>query len=215
MRYFLTALFAVLVTALVLTLTGNTHALPNPYPGKAWADFTLRQRLAYSRSNLRHARGVLDFAASHRELYRSASLTRVLQQHRRLAWKARVNVRTLEARLAARDHMLGCSAGACVETLIRRVWGSEGDNAIRVAQCEDPGLYAHTYIDGGSVTGQYVGIFQLGTSERRSWGHWPYSSPDASTALTASAWDQVVAGHELYLDLGWGPWECARIVGII
>ena len=197
------------LAALFLTLVANPHALGTRachLGGRPYAALTLQQKAKLARCNVAHARGVIGWPHEP---------GRLVAVHRRILRRARTNIRRIEATLEARDPNLGCAAGACVETLIRRVWGTAGDEAIRVAECEDPGLYAHAYIDGGSVTGQYVGIFQLGSSERATWGHWPYSSSDPSTALTASAWDQIVAGHELYLDYGWQPWECARIVGIL
>lgn len=117
-------------------------------------------------------------------------------------------------KLRIKNRDLGCVEGVCVANIIRRIFGSQGSNAVAIAGCES-GLIAKRYVDGLSVTGQYVGVFQLGTSERRTWGRWPYSSSDASTALTASAWEQVMAGKRLYDDMGWQPWECAYILGIL
>jgi hypothetical protein len=86
------------VMALVLTLVSNPHALPAPIH-KPWSEWTLKQQESYVRANLRHARGVIGFAASHRKLYRPAALVHVLHQHRRLEAKARRNLRAIMLRL--------------------------------------------------------------------------------------------------------------------
>ena len=63
--------------------------------------------------------------------------------------------------------------------------------ALRVARCESG--YRTT-----AQNGQYLGMFQLGTNERRLFGHGP-------TALS-----QAKAAYRYFVRSGrnWGPWSC-------
>jgi hypothetical protein len=49
------------------------------------------------------------------------------------------------------------------------------------------------------VNGQYLGIFQMGSSERAHYATLGYST----------AYEQIVAAHNYYMVAGWGPWACA------
>jgi hypothetical protein len=69
------------------------------------------------------------------------------------------------------------------------------DAALRVFSCES-GLQT------GASNGQYLGFAQMGYYARARYGHGP------------DAWTQAVAAHAYYLDSGWSPWTCARIVGV-
>jgi len=63
--------------------------------------------------------------------------------------------------------------------------------ALRVAWCE-------SRFDTEARNGQYRGIFQMGSWERRRWGH-------GRTALA-----QARAAHRYFVVTGkdWSPWEC-------
>lgn len=65
--------------------------------------------------------------------------------------------------------------------------------ALAVARCES-GLSTR------AVNGQYLGLFQMGDYARSRYGH-------GSDAFT-----QARAAHDYWLDSGWGPWTCARMV---
>ena len=74
---------------------------------------------------------------------------------------------------------------------ICHVFGSYCNEALRVARCES----------GYSVNaqnGQYLGLFQMGSYERRLFGHGP------------SAHAQAVAAHRYFVRSGrdWSPWSC-------
>lgn len=65
-----------------------------------------------------------------------------------------------------------------------------GKKALSVAWCE-------SRFNMWARNGQYLGIFQMGTLERRIYGHaW-------------NIWIQVKAAHKYYKDAGWRPWACA------
>jgi hypothetical protein len=79
-----------------------------------------------------------------------------------------------------------------VQSIILQVFGPHGYEALAVAACES----------GFSVTainGQYWGLFQMGESERATYGG---SSTDP--------WDQTRAAHEYFVASGsdWSPWAC-------
>jgi hypothetical protein len=72
----------------------------------------------------------------------------------------------------------------------------QGSQALRVAYCESK-------YDREAANGQYLGVMQMGSDERRRFGHGP------------DPWSQARAAHRYYLLSGWWPWECARIVGLL
>ncbi len=81
------------------------------------------------------------------------------------------------------------------EKAICYVFGSRCSEALRVARCESR---FSTYAQNG----QYLGLFQMGSWERRTYGH-------GYTPL-----EQARAAYRYFLVAGWRPWECARIVGV-
>lgn len=75
----------------------------------------------------------------------------------------------------------------------KRVFGYYSDQAMRVVRCETGGtysVYAHN--------GQYLGLFQMGSNERATYGH-------GYTALA-----QAKAAYRYFVDSGrdWSPWSC-------
>ncbi len=79
-----------------------------------------------------------------------------------------------------------------VPSIICSVFGAACQEAIAVARCES-GFSIH------AVNGQYLGIFQMGSSERARF----------ATIGYATAYEQVVAAHNYFVVSGWGPWACA------
>jgi hypothetical protein len=72
----------------------------------------------------------------------------------------------------------------------------QGAQALQVGYCESK-------YDREAENGQYLGLMQMGSSERRRFGHGP------------DPWTQAEAAHRYYLLSGWWPWSCARIVGLL
>ena len=74
---------------------------------------------------------------------------------------------------------------------IRFVFGPYADQALRVAYCE-------SRYSTRAVNGQYLGLFQMGSSERATYGH-------SSTAL-----GQARAAYRYFVASGrdWSPWAC-------
>lgn len=80
-----------------------------------------------------------------------------------------------------------------VQYIIRYVFGSYGGQAVAVSKCETGGTFWP-----GSHNGQYLGIFQMGSRERRLYGH------------SSTAWGQAIAAYKYFVDSGhdWSPWSC-------
>jgi len=76
---------------------------------------------------------------------------------------------------------------------IAHVFGVYASEAIAVSSCETGGTF-----DVWASNGQYLGLFQMGSSERRTYGH-------GSTALAQAraAWRYFVASGR-----DWSPWSC-------
>lgn len=68
----------------------------------------------------------------------------------------------------------------------------QGNEAIHVANCETGGTFSTV-----ARNGQYQGLFQMGTSERRTYGHGP------------DPWSQARAAHYYWTVSGrdWSPWD--------
>ena len=72
------------------------------------------------------------------------------------------------------------------------VFGSYCDEAVAVARCE-------SRLSTSAQNGQYLGLFQMGSYERRLFGH------------GSSAREQAVAAHRYFVRSGrdWSPWSCS------
>ena len=64
---------------------------------------------------------------------------------------------------------------------------SDGNLAQRIAWCE-------SRFDRWAQNGQYLGLFQMGSHERWTYGHGP------------TAWDQAQAANRYQNVSGWSPW---------
>ena len=67
--------------------------------------------------------------------------------------------------------------------------GSLCSTAMQIVNCETGGTY-----DPRSSNGQYLGIFQMGSNERATFGH------------GNDVWTQARAAYRYYLKAGFGPW---------
>jgi hypothetical protein len=77
--------------------------------------------------------------------------------------------------------------------VICKVFGSYCSQAIEVSRCETGGTFSLW-----AENGQYLGLFQMGSSERRIYGH------------ANHAWGQVRAAYRYFVASGkdWSPWTC-------
>jgi hypothetical protein len=78
-----------------------------------------------------------------------------------------------------------------VESVIRAVFGAYGDQAVAVAMCEST-------LSTTAANGEYLGLFQMGATERATYGH------------GESAYEQAQAAYAYFVASGsdWSPWVC-------
>jgi hypothetical protein len=119
---------------------------------------------------------------------------RLLREHRASLERLTQRVTRLRARLAAAKETRALQAirRAGPRKAICHVFGSRYcGQALRVARCE-----SRLRIDASN--GQYRGLFQMGASERRRFGH------------GSSAYVQASAAHRYFVVSGrdWSPWSC-------
>jgi hypothetical protein len=135
-------------------------------------------------------RQVLAFFAKHRWLLTdprfAAEAKRQVRIHR--ASLARAGRRVARLRVARK---LASVRAATPSSVICKVFGGYCQQALAVARCES-GLQTT------ATNGQYLGLFQMGSSERQLYGHGP----------TVRA--QVIAAHRYFVASGrdWSPWSC-------
>lgn len=142
-------------------------------------------------------RQALHFFVHHRWLLTdprfSAEAKRQITAHRRslrvaehlLASRRRQGEQRWLARRLAATHAETPGATIC------RVFGSDCNDAVRVAQCES-GLQTT------ARNGQYLGLFQMGTLARQLFGHGDSAEEQAHAALRYF----VASGRD------WRPWSC-------
>jgi hypothetical protein len=104
---------------------------------------------------------------------------------------ARARARLERARREAVEQRVTTQLAKSPVKAICYVFGNHCDEALRVARCESG-------IRTTAENGQYLGLFQMGTSERRLFGHGP-------TAL-----EQARAAYRYFVRSGrdWSPWSC-------
>jgi hypothetical protein len=114
---------------------------------------------------------------------------RTLAATRAQAKRARAEAARREA--AAERKRLMAQLARSPEKAICHVFGSHCRDALRVARCESG--YAIT-----AQNGQYLGLFQMGSSERQLFGHGD------------SALEQAKAAYRYFVRSGrdWSPWSC-------
>jgi hypothetical protein len=157
----------------------------------------LEAELRHHIRTLRHDRQVIRFFETHRWLLSDARFqreaTRQLWSHRRHLVVAQRKVAATRAAIAKQQRLrrLAVARRATPQAVICRVFGSYCREALAVARCESR-LYP------GAQNGQYLGLFQMGVSERRLFGHGP------------SIVEQARAAYRYFVATGrdWSPWSC-------
>lgn len=176
----------ILVSLLGLTVTSQAGATPRFLPHGT--HLTVNQKVAYYERSIHKDQTAIAFIKSHMDL-------RSLQMSSNLAWyRAALHWhKNLLARWQAKlgPPHLGGVAG--VQAIIRYVFGFSGSQAVEVSRCETGGTFWP-----GSHNGQYLGIFQMGSSERARYGDY------------SDAYGQARAAYAYFLASGsdWSPWEC-------
>lgn len=195
MRVLLVCLFAMALATQATAATTKTDT-PSAPPQTAKVEqrvLTLDQRLERKFVALRKYRGTVRFFESRRALL-VAGEQRVAARSRLAFARTRVRhltrtVEELRAKLRARTERRLASLPP--KDAICSVFGSYCQEALAVAWCES----RHSTT---AQNGQYLGLFQMGSYERRLFGH-------GSTARA-----QALAAHRYFVRSGrdWSPWAC-------
>ncbi len=151
-------------------------------------------RLAHKRTMARKYRGTVRFFESRRWLLSSPkhreSANEVLRSARRNLARVSRDIAAIERVLARREARREASMSP--REVICDVFGRRYcEQAVAVAWCE-------SRLTTTAQNGQYLGLFQMGSYERRLFGH------------GASVRDQAKAAHRYFVRSGrdWSPWSC-------
>jgi len=148
---------------------------------------------------VQHERQALAFFRSHQwlltdprfadEARRQIAVHRTELAHALVLQRAKKHTLALQRKRLARR--LSMTKPETPQNVICRVFGSYCHQALQVSRCE-------SRFRTDAHNGQYLGLFQMGTSERRIFGH------------GASAEEQAKAAHRYFLASGgdWSPWSC-------
>jgi hypothetical protein len=198
LRAILVGLFAFVlasqVAAAATKAQDTTPAKPKAAAaGKHTKPLTLEQQLERSRANARKHRGTIRFFENHPRLLsrgesRAGSRARLRYAKQRLP-KTELAIERIRKAIARRDARQ--LASLTPKQAICTVFGRYCSQAVDVAWCE-------SRLSTTAQNGQYLGLFQMGSSERRIFGHGP------------SAHDQALAAHRYFVVSGrdWSPWSC-------
>ena len=158
---------------------------------------TLEAQLRQHVRSLRHDRQVIHFFRTHPWLLGDARFQREakreLPYHRRHLARAQRRIAATRAAIEKRHRArrLAAVRFASPQAVICRVFGPHCTEALAVARCESK-------LHPSARNGQYLGLFQMGSSERQLFGH------------GASAVEQARAAHRYFVATGrdWSPWSC-------
>jgi hypothetical protein len=158
---------------------------------------SLEARLELKLDAARKHRSTIRFFNSHRALvssneHHAVALQALRRANRRLATATReiAYYRRLIRIRAARE-LTRRLAKAPPRVAICGVFGQYCRQALDVAWCE-------SRLSTNAQNGQYLGLFQMGSSERRLFGH------------GQTAHEQALAAHRYFVRSGrdWSPWSC-------
>jgi hypothetical protein len=184
------ALGACAMFMLVLVTPAAAHVAAAPRGG-------LEVQLRHHLRTLRHDKQVLTFFDKHEWLLTDPRFqreaNRQLTTHRRHVAFAQRKVAATQAAIAKQQQarQLAAVRAATPQAVICRIFGVHCKEAVTVARCE-------SRLQTWARNGQYLGLFQMGTSERSLFGHGP------------SAEEQARAAYRYFVFSGrnWSPWSC-------
>ena len=198
MKVLLVGLLAFVLVTQAAAAAMKAPSAPAPRTAKTGHNaLTLDQQLERKVAALRRYRGAIRFFETHRSLLSSS-------EHRTSATSsvayAKQRVRQLTKTVAAlrgKVHKRDARRLAAMppKAAICSVFGDYCQEAVAVAWCE-------SRLQPAAQNGQYLGLFQMGSYERRLFGH------------GASAREQAVAAHRYFVRSGrdWSPWSCGWAV---
>jgi len=168
-----------------------------PATAQSQSETGLGAQLTRHLSTMKKDRQVLRFLETHAWLLDdprfAVEANRQLRAHtvslERTERKAAAARKALASRKQARR--LAAIAATTPSSAICRVFGSYCKQALAVSRCES----GHRT---DAQNGQYLGLFQMGSNERRLFGH------------GSSAIEQAKAAHRYFVASGrdWSPWSC-------
>jgi hypothetical protein len=168
-----------------------------PATAESRSDAGLGAQLTRHLSTMKKDRQVLRFLETHAWLLEdsrfSVEAKRQLRLHTLSLERVERQAAATRVALARREtsRRLAAVAAASPPSVICRVFGSYCREALAVSRCES----GHRT---DAQNGQYLGLFQMGSNERRIFGH-----GSSATAQAAAAHRYFVAsGHD------WSPWSC-------
>lgn len=168
-----------------------------PVAAQASSSGDLEARLARHVKTIKKDESVVRFFDAHRWLlsdprFESEAKRRLTSARKRLA-QTHAKAARARAALAARKATARrlASFATSPRSAICHVFGPHCREALAVSRCESG--YRTT-----AQNGQYLGLFQMGSSERRLFGHGD------------SALEQARAAHRYFVASGrdWSPWSC-------
>ena len=168
-----------------------------PATAQSQSDADLSAQLTRHLSTMKKDKQVLTFLQNHKWLFSdprfSASAKRQKRIHTLSLARTQQKAAAAKAALVHRQKVrrLAAYQAATPASVICRIFGAHCQEALQVSRCES-GLTTT------AQNGQYLGLFQMGSNERRIYGH----------GSTATA--QATAAHRYFIDSGsnWGPWSC-------
>ena len=168
-----------------------------PAAAQSRTDAALQAQLTQHLKTMKRDTQVVGFFDSHRWLLAdprfAAEAKRQLRSHTASLARTRARLARTKAALRKRRQVRRLAAAAAMppRKAICTVFGGHCGQALAVARCES-GLQTT------AQNGQYRGLFQMGSQERRLYGH------------GSSAIDQVKAAHRYFVSSGrdWSPWSC-------
>lgn len=168
-----------------------------PATAQSQSEAILSAQLTRHLATMKKDQQVLTFLKTHKSLLSDPLFRTSAQQQLRVHTSslARVRKRAAAAKVAlaqkAKERRLAAVAVAKPQNAICRVFGRYCREAVAVSRCESE-------LSTTAQNGQYLGLFQMGTTARQLYGHGP-------TAL-----EQAQAAHRYFVDSGhgWSPWSC-------
>jgi hypothetical protein len=193
LRALLVGLFALLLATQAVAATTKAETTNAPRTRAAERVLTLDERLERKLTALRKYRGTVRFFETRRTLLvagdRQAAARKTLAYARTRVRQLTKTVAALRTKARAREDRRLASLPP--RKAICSVFGARCQEAIAIAWCE-------SRLETTAQNGQYLGLFQMGSSERALFGH------------GASARAQAVAAHRYFVRSGrdWSPWSC-------
>jgi len=193
LRALLVGLLAFVLVTQAAAAAMKAPSAPTRKARTAPTTLTLDQQLERKLAALRKYEGAIRFYRTHRSLlsataqapHAKSNLAYAERRVRQLS----ITVATFRARVRAREDRRLASLPP--RKAICAVFADDCRAAIAVAWCE-------SHLQTTAQNGQYLGLFQMGSYERRLFGHGP------------SAHEQAVAAHRYFVRSGsdWSPWSC-------